>query len=192
MVTLKKQYAESTVQCDPSDIQGTTRNIHFVNDLYVGFSEEVLYVFRRDKVTLYSSKPIDFSTAGHRIYLATGSIPALRTTLITFETTVALSSASPTNIIFLDLLHDKIMRHPPRGTEINIFEPEIHPNLVVKVSPFADDFTVTFHIKSTGKCIVVCDAKNCPNPILAAKFASRVNHVIKSFHDDITWEVGGE
>lgn len=190
MIVLKKQYAESKVRCDdPSDILRTIRNIHFVNGLYAACSEGVLYVFRRDKVTLYSTKSIDFATTGHRVYLATGSVPALRTTLMTFETSVELSSTSRTDILFLDLLHYKIMCHPPRGTEINIFEPEIYPNLVVKVSPFTDGFTVTFHIKSTGKCIVVCDANNCPNPIPAVKFASRVNHVIKSFHDDFTWEV---
>jgi len=186
MIVLKKHYAECKVQCDPSDILRTIRNIHFVNDLHVGFSEGVFYVFRRDKVTLYSTSLLDFATTGNRIYLATGYVPALRTILMTFETSVKLSSSSPT--LFLDLLHDVLLEHPPRGTEINIFEPEIYPNLVIKVSPFMDDFTVTFHIRSTGKCSVVCDAKNCPNPVPADKFASRVNHVIKSFHGDITWD----
>ena len=208
MLLVRKHYAECSVPLQHLPrLQDTIRNIYFVNDLHVAFSEGVVYVFRKDKFVFYasttssstssctssstssstSSTLLDVPSISRRIFRTTGSFPTLKTTIITFETSVTMSSATPTNLIFLDLLHNHVCKHPPPGTEINIFEPEIHPDVIVKVG-FKDGFTVSFHFQDTGKTSVVCDATKCdPNPS-ASTFRTRAVQVIKSFHEDITWD----
>ena len=197
MLLLRKQYAECSIPLeDPRRLQNTIRNIYVVEDLHVAVSEGVLYLFRKDNVLLYASNAsttastsatlLDIPSISRRILRATGSFPTLKTTFMTFETSVTMSSVTSTNILFLDFLHYNIFTHPPPGTEMNIFEPEIHADMIVKVG-FKDGFKVTFHFQHTGKSLVVCDATNCEKAVKACTFKKRLTQVIRSFHEDINW-----
>lgn len=106
---------------------------------------------------------------------------------MTYETSVSLASTTPADMMFLDLVHCNISRNLPLGTKLNIFEPEICPDLIVLVEAFKDGFTVTFHIKSTGMVFVVGDAKKCKKPVSSNKFKTKMLHVMNFFHPDITW-----
>lgn len=197
MLLVRKQYAECSASVqDPARLQHTIRNIYVVDDLHVAVSEGVVYLFRKDKFLFYTSSTtlktassttlLDISSISRRIWRATGSFPTLKTTVITFEASVTMSCVTSTNILFLDVLHYNIFKHPPPGTEINIFEPEIHADIIVKVG-FKDGFTVTFHFQHTGRSIVVCDATKCENAVKPSTFRTRATQVMHSFHEDITW-----
>lgn len=189
MLTLSKHYAEAQVDINLQNLHYKVRNIHHVDDHFVAFSEGILYVFQRKKALLYATSTMDFTTAGRKILLATGTLPSWKTTMMTFETSFCMNGSSPDDMLFLDLVHDAICKDLPNGTKMNIFEPGLYNNLVVNLCPFRDGFRVTFHMKPTGKCLVLCDAKPCASNILATTFSTRVRHAMTSFPDSITWDV---
>ena len=204
----RKHYAEFQVKTPFGEqLQQKIRHTYYVNNLCLASSGGVLYVFRQDKVSIYSATSLDFSSIRSRISLATGAhCPPGKTTTTVFEAAMRVTSAtsetnsssssraksatSQTNSpsLDLDLLHYRLSESPPVGTEMNIFDPSFHPDLVVKVCPFQDGFTVAFHFQSSGKCFVVCDAKSCATGHREEVFRSRAAEVMKSLAHALCWE----
>lgn len=188
-LALLKHYAEARVNVNRQRLQQRVRNVHHVDEHLVAFSEGILYVFQREKVLLYATSTMDLAAAGRKMLLATGTLPSWKTTMMTFETSFCITGSGPDDVIFLHLVHDAICNNLPNGTKMNIFEPGLYSNVVVNLCPFSDGFRVTFHMRATGKCLVLCDAKACANILAATSFRARVRHAMTSFPDSITWDV---
>ena len=201
---IRKHYAEFRVTTlEPSKLRDICRHVYWVDNLCVASSGGALYVFHRDKVSVYSSTPLNFREARSRIRRVTRSFALGKTTFVVFETswtvkntencaaTSATSATSPTSAssacLDLDFLHFNLSNHLPFGTDLNIFDPDIHPDLIVKVCPFKDAFTVTFYFKAGGKCLVVCDATKPEKNLDLDAFKCRVQHVMKSFDHVVQW-----
>ena len=181
----RKHYAEFPVNiADPTQLHQRIRHVYCVNNLCLASCEGVLYVFRKDKVSVYASTSIDFASATSRILSVTGARSTGKITTIVFEAAIKMETSSLT----LDLLHYRLSASPPVGTEMNIFDPAYHPDLFVKVCPFQDGFTVAFHFKSTGKCLVVCDATRCATAHREEAFRCRASKVMESLAHLLHWE----
>ena len=182
---IRKHYAEFPVNiADPAQLQRKIRHTYCVKNLCLASSDGVLYVFRKDKVSVYAATSIDFASVTSRILSVTGARSTGKITTVVFEAAIKMEPSR----LMLDHLHYRLSESPPLGTEMNIFDPSYHPDLFVKVCPFQDGFTVAFHFKSTGKCLVVCDATQCATGHREEAFRCRASKVMDSLAHLLLWE----
>lgn len=193
ILALKKQIAFFEVHSKKPDLHQNVRNVYRLNDVHMAFAEDVWYVFPQGNcVHVFSSTALDMPLIASRIQKATGPCSTGQTKVMVFESSISslknfetLGSGEDSSL--LDFVHYEISKAPPPNTKLNIFEPELHADAIVKITPFGDGFTVTLHIKSSNRCILMCDARSCVVPIHADTFTSRVQQVMDSFSHIINW-----
>lgn len=189
---LRKCYAEFPHCLMDLALQQRVRNVARVGDLFVTSMNGVAYIFEKDRISVYAESSLDFFTVRSKIFQAINSKPTGKTTIIVFETPVKLVESIPDSDLVLDTIHYRISCQPPPGVEINIFEPTIHPDCVLKIRPFTDGFTVTFHFKPTGKCHIVCDARQVTSDANAttlneSHFRARAMNVMELLENLLQW-----
>lgn len=82
-----------------------------------------------------------------------------------------------TSSVKLAMLHHNIALAPPPGLTVNALDFQVFDKLVVKLSPYKDEFDVTFHIDSLGAASVACDASRCKRSIGSDLFRTRMEQL---------------
>lgn len=193
MIYLYKHYVDFNVRIDLAELPKNVRHISIVDDNYVAISDGIFYVFQSDRVSVCaifngSQENTEYlSSVRRNIGLTLGVRPTGKTTRMVFVTSVLMDTS---NILALDTLHFHLCRNPIPDTVLNIFHPEKHPDIILKISPYKDGFVVTFHIKPTGKCLIVCDATRVTTGYtsnLTETFKERAEDVMSSLKHVINW-----
>lgn len=182
---LVKYYADFVMNIVPSEIASKVKNIYVKDDGYMALAEGVIYVYLDDKVSICAvieeENEWDFSKVQQRVFYSTGIRCAGRMTMMVFETSF-VTTGGP---MFLDMVHHRVAQRPPTGIVINIHEPCINNNLLIKFSAYKDGFTATFHIHEDGRCIVSCDTRRCVQSIPDDVCKARV-HFLKVSIEEYT------
>lgn len=191
MVQVRKQWAEFRVESIPHDLHDKVRNVFIFKGVHMAFADDVWYVFKQpDKVTAYSTAEVYLDTAKiiQRIFRATGSFPSGMITKMTFETSVTglRDGVEATQLYFLDILHARICNNPPVGTVTNVFSPGYYPDVIFN-HVLKDGFRVTFHVRPSGSCLLVCSASRCAKPLSGKTFEERARRAMEYYGHIISW-----
>lgn len=164
MLLLVKHYLEFVCTIKPRKLSETFRNIYKVEEnKFVSTCYGSHYMFLDKKIIVVSmvtpENPLDLKPIRNRVRSVTGERVLGRSTRFVFETVIPIPMCDP--VLGLDMTHSRLVKKDPPGLVLNIFEPSVNPNLILKFSEYSDGFTCTFHVQSTGKCHVVCDTSTC-------------------------------
>lgn len=164
MLLLVKHYLEFVCNIKPSKLSDKFRNIYEVEEnKFVSTCHGSHYMFLDKKIIVVSmvtpENPLELNPIRNRVRSVTGERVLGRSTRFVFETVIPIPMCHP--VLGLDMTHFRLVKNDPPGLVLNIFEPSVNPNLILKFSEYSDGFTCTFHIQSTGKCHVVCDTSIC-------------------------------
>lgn len=158
---LVKYYVEFKVDIDPLALSKNIRNIYVVGDTFLANRDGALYVFKKDMVSVCAlvteTNPWNLDSVRNCVTSCIGTTASGFTTRVIYETELHLDSSE----MALEKLHYDLADKPPPGTVLNIYEPTINERLIVKFSVSRDGFTSTFHISTSGECVVVCDTRRC-------------------------------
>ena len=164
-VKLVKHYLEFISTVEPKIISNKFRNIYEVEEnKFVSTCSGSHYMFLDKKIIVASivtpDKPLDLNPIRNRVRYVTGDRSVGRSIRYVFETMLPMCDP----VLGLDITHSRLAKNDPPGLVLNILEPSVNPNLVLKFSEYSDGFSCTFHVQNTGKCHIVCDTSVCGSP----------------------------
>lgn len=159
-----------------------------------GISEGVLYTFRPSIVEVYSSVEVKLSSVTGRIKSVLKAVGRAwtsskgRISLVCFSAWASLGREEGIALLFLDRLYLRLKTNPPK-TKVNtiVFNPILHPDLVLSLSPYQDEFHVTFLFKKTGECLISCDASGVKNLLDETIFKARAERVMRLLDHVVDW-----
>ena len=153
-----KRYFEFESGKTPRDLSEQVRNLYEIGEnKFLSTCEGSHYIFCEKKILVVFSSDskcvFDLDSIKNRVRYLVGST-SWKTTRIVFETFLHM-------VPDLETIHFSLSKNKPNGIILNILEPSVHPNLILKFSEYSDGFSSTYHISSTGVCFVVCDTSRC-------------------------------
>lgn len=163
MLALVKYYAEFSADVNNLELSRNVRNVYQADDGYfVSHSiDKVLYVFKTKTVSVcgfvIDDSPCDLKKVRTRIVSSVGPCSIGIFTRLVFHTKFRIRD----DLLNLDRIHYRMALQQPVGLVLNLYEPTIHEALILKWSIFRDGFVATFHLRTDGDCVIVCDTRNC-------------------------------
>ena len=156
-----KRYFEFESGKNPRNLFEQIRNLYKIGgNRFLSTCEGSHYIFCEKKILVVFSSDskcvFDLDSIKNRVRYLVGST-SCKTTRIVFETLLPMVSDLETIHFRLSGLNGL----KPNGLILNILEPSVHPNLILKFSEYSDGFLSTYHIDNTGVCFVVCDVSRC-------------------------------
>ncbi|ACH46796.1 unknown [Feldmannia species virus] len=174
-IRVLKYYAVfKTTNIDLNELEKSIARVYKVPDdedsYYIAKSGNVTYVFHTDRVEACCLANVVVSRA--RDILAACDLTIIRRTVSAccpssgpaIITSVVSETIGPLTQGTRFSLHSKLAREMPRGLVLNILEPSVCPDLVVKfaVENDGNTFAVLFKFRENLSCLIVQDMRSCP------------------------------
>ena len=143
-------------EISPSKLFEKYKNMYKIDgeDKYLATCEGSHYIFTSTKIVVVSTisrdNTLDIENIRQRVWEMSNTRPLEKVVKVIFETKIVHG-------LDLEMIHFRIAQTPPKGIVLNIYEPSINPNLILKFSDFFDGFTSSFRIGKDGECFVICD-----------------------------------
>ena len=180
MISLVKKYMEFPCEISPSKLFDEYRNMYQIGDeKYLATCKGSHYIFSSTKIVVVSTisqdYPLDIRDIRRRVRDISNTRSIEKVIKVVFETKIFHRESS----LDLERIHFRLAENPPRGIVLNIYEPSISPNLVLKFSAFPDGFTSSFQIGKDGECFVICDTtqSNSSDEVCSERVSDAVNHI---------------
>lgn len=173
-----KYYAVFKVQLDLPKLKSLTRHLYQFseedNEL-IAAANNIIYVFHPDRVEVCdtNTKIVDSAEDFTRVF---DLEPARRRIMKATQTfcgygivsRVVSSTLVPLSELNRMTLHYRLAETKPPNLELNIFEPVLSPDLLLKFSDVtklnAIKLSTTFHVHATLHATIVHDLSMCPQP----------------------------
>jgi hypothetical protein len=192
-------YAINLSRDDVKTLSSKIRNLHQIEHdgatIVCGFSCGVLYVFRDSAVQVHGSIGLDMAFVTDKIsdtLRVSSKLVKGKIRLVNFVAWSTLKKQQGLRLLFLDFLLVQLRKDPPKTMmDTLVFNPDVHPDLIVKLCPFKDGFEVTFHFKNTGECLISCDAARVNEILDQQVFKTRARNVMKLMEHVVEWKFQG-